>query len=42
MSKKFKDTKLGTFLGNTAPHILDIAGRFASRCGGVRYGKEPH
>tara|TARA_R100000951_G_scaffold88730_1_gene76809 strand:- start:1887 stop:2333 length:447 start_codon:yes stop_codon:yes gene_type:complete len=26
MSKKFKDTKLGKFLGNTAPHILDIAG----------------
>ena len=26
MSKKFKDTKLGIFLGNTAPHILDIAG----------------
>ena len=26
MSKKFKDTKLGTFLGNAAPHILDIAG----------------
>jgi len=26
MSKKFKDTKLGAFLGNAAPHILDIAG----------------
>ena len=26
MSKKFKDTKLGKFLGKTAPHILDIAG----------------
>ena len=26
MSKKFKDTKLGNFLGNTAPHILEIAG----------------
>jgi len=26
MSKKFKDTKLGNFLGKTAPHILDIAG----------------
>jgi hypothetical protein len=26
MSKKFKDTKLGNFLGNAAPHILDIAG----------------
>ena len=26
MSKKFKYTKLGKFLGKTAPHILDIAG----------------
>ena len=26
MSKKFKDTKLGKFLGKTAPHILDVAG----------------
>jgi len=26
MSKKFKDTKLGVFLGKTAPHILTIAG----------------
>ena len=26
MSKKFKDTKLGAFLGNAAPHILEIAG----------------
>ena len=26
MSKKFKDTKLGAFLGNAAPHILDVAG----------------
>jgi hypothetical protein len=26
MSKKFKDTKLGKFLGKTAPHILNIAG----------------
>ena len=26
MSKKFKETKLGIFLGNTAPHILEIAG----------------
>lgn len=26
MSKKFKDTNLGKFLGKTAPHILDIAG----------------
>lgn len=26
MSKKFKETKLGIFLGNAAPHILEIAG----------------
>ena len=26
MSKKFKETKLGIFLGNTAPHILEMAG----------------
>jgi len=26
MSKKFKETKLGIFLGNTAPHILEIVG----------------
>ena len=26
MKKKFKDTNLGKFLGNTAPNILDIAG----------------
>ena len=26
MSKKFKDTKLGAFLGNAAPHILEVAG----------------
>ena len=26
MSKKFKNTKLGAFLGNAAPHILDVAG----------------
>ena len=26
MKKKFKDTKLGKFLGKIAPNILDVAG----------------
>jgi len=33
MSKKFKETKLGIFLGNTAPHILEIAGDFLPDAG---------
>jgi len=33
MSKKFKDTKLGIFLGNTAPHILEIAGDLLPNAG---------
>tara|TARA_R110000796_G_scaffold137559_2_gene253666 strand:+ start:602 stop:1045 length:444 start_codon:yes stop_codon:yes gene_type:complete len=33
MEKKFKDTKLGKFLGNTAPHILDIAGNLLPDAG---------
>jgi Fe2+ transport system protein B len=33
MSKKFKDTKLGVFLGNTAPHILEIAGDLLPNAG---------
>jgi len=33
MSKKFKDTKLGIFLGNTAPHILEVAGDLLPNAG---------